>query len=109
MPTTRACRPQDPHGKALGWVPQGVWWHWRVPREGELLDPMAEDRAVLRHGVQESLRRAADLWVEARRPQIFWDFGVWWGPLTAGWGSRASTGRLSSPSCRAHRGYMDCI
>ena len=57
--------------RALGWVPMGVWWRWHVPGHGELLDLVAEDWALLRHRIRESLRRVALLRLEARRPQTF--------------------------------------
>ena len=53
MPAVWECRGAPPlHGlarcaarttRALGWVPHGVWWRWRVPGHGELLDLVAED------------------------------------------------------------------
>ena len=55
--------------KALGWVPQGVWWRWRVLGQGELLDLVAKDWALLRHRMRESLQRVALLRVEMWRPQ----------------------------------------
>ena len=58
--------------RALGWVPQEVWRRWRVLREGELLDLVAEDWALLQHRVRESLRWSTLLRLEAQRPQTFW-------------------------------------
>ena len=55
--------------RALGWAPMGVWWRWRVPGQGKPLDLVAEDWALLRHRIRESLRRAALLRLETRRPQ----------------------------------------
>ena len=49
----------------------GAWWRWRVPGQGEPLALVAEDWALLRHRIRESLRRAALRRLEARRPQTF--------------------------------------
>ena len=57
--------------RALRWAPMGVWWRWRVPGQGEPLDLVAGDWALLRHRIRESLLRAALLRLEARRPQTF--------------------------------------
>ena len=65
-PAARARRTRGPHGQGPG---MGMWWCWRVPGQGELLDLVAEDWALLRHRIRESLWRAALLRLEARRPQ----------------------------------------
>ena len=57
--------------RALGWVPRGCCWRWSIPRQHDLLDVVAEGWDLLRHRIRESLRRAALLQLEARRPRTF--------------------------------------
>ena len=37
-------------------APIGVWWRWRVPGQGEPLDLVAEEWALLRNRIRQSLR-----------------------------------------------------
>ena len=108
----RCTGPQDArsHGQGPGMGPLGVWWRWRVPGQGGPLDLVAEDWALLQHRIQESLRRAAILRLEARRPQTF-------GGLAGTIDRRACRTGLArfcgetehAFAGPAHRGHMDCF
>ena len=89
----------------------GVWWCWRVPGQGEPLDLVAEDWALLQHRIRESLRRAALLQLKARWPHTFGGLAgtidrraCRRGPRTLPRGDQAL--RLAE---LAHRGHMDCF